>query len=235
MKRTPLFIALCLLSLATMAQRGRWEHIDTAGIVSRDTIKKKAYSLVFINKDSAFSAVTKQRMIDTYFTVYPKEAKRFNKKTLPLVTIIIDPGYKGVAAAGNGVIRVSPKWMTDHPEDIDVVTHEVMHIVQSYPGGAGPGWLTEGIADYVRYTFGVNNDAGKWSLPKFDTSQSYTNAYRVTARFLVWIEKNNKKKQVVNKLDNALRTKTYKPEIWTELTGKTLDELWGEYAKDPVI
>ncbi len=59
-------------------------------------------------------------------------------------------------------------------------------------------------------------------------------AYRITARFLVWTEKNYNKK-LVDKLDNAMRTKTYKADIWKELTGKTLDELWGEYAKNPVI
>jgi hypothetical protein len=231
--KTPLLLALCFSTVSAFAQRD-WDRIGTEGIVSKDSIKKKGYTILFINKDSGFSAVTKQRMIDTYFKVYPKEAKRFNKDTRKMVTFIIDPGYKGVAAAGGGIIRVNPKWMADHPEDLDVVTHEAMHIVQSYPGGAGPGWLTEGIADYVRYVFGVNNEAGKWSLPKYDTSHHYTKAYRITARFLVWVEKNYNKK-LVNKLDNAMRTKTYKPEIWQALTGKSLDDLWGEYAKNPVI
>jgi len=231
--KTPLFLALCFSAVSSFAQSD-WDHIGTDGIVSKDSITKKGYTIVFINKDSAFSTVTRQRMIDTYFKVYPKEAKRFNKDTRKMVTFIIDPDYKGVAAASNGIIRVSPKWMTEHPEDIDVVTHESMHIVQAYPGGSGPGWLTEGIADYVRYVYGVNNDAGKWSLPKFDAKHHYTNAYRVTARFLVWAEKNTTKK-LVNKLDYAMRTKTYKPELWKELTGKTLDELWDEYTKNPTI
>lgn len=231
--KTFLFIAGSLLATASYAQRN-WGHIATEGVVSKDSITKKGFTIVFINMDSSFSAVTKQRMIDTYFTVYPKEARRFNKQTLKKVTFIIDPGYTGVAAAGGGVVRVNPKWMADHPEDIDVVTHEAMHIVQAYPGGAGPGWLTEGIADYVRHVYGVNNEAGKWALPKFDSKHHYTNAYRVTARFLVWAEKNYNKK-LVNKLDNAMRTKTYKPELWQELTGKTLDELWSAYAANPVI
>lgn len=231
--KIPLLFVFCFATLSVLAQ-GDWNRIGTEGIISKDSIKKKGYTILFINKDSGFSAVTRQRMIDTYFKVYPKEAKRFNKKTMKMVTFIIDPGYTGVAAAGGGIVRVNPKWMADHPEDLDVVTHEAMHIVQSYPRGAGPGWLTEGIADYVRYVYGVNNEAGKWSLPKYDTSHHYTKAYRVTARFLVWVEKNYNKK-LVDKLDNAMRTKTYKPEIWKELTGKSLDDLWGEYAKSPVI
>ena len=48
--------------------------------------------------------------------------------------------------------------------------------------------LTEGLADYARYKYGVNNAAAGWSLPNYASGQSYTNAYAVTARFLVWLE-----------------------------------------------
>jgi hypothetical protein len=229
-----LFFLFCCISVTGFAQRNSWDHIGTEGIIYKDSIKKKGYTLILINKDSGFSDVTRKRMTDTYFKVYPKEAKRFNKNTIKKVIFIVDPGYKGVAVAGGGIVRFNPKWMADHPGDIDVVTHEVMHIVQSYPGSAGPGWLTEGIADYVRFIFRVNNEAGKWSLPKFDTSHHYTKSYRITARFLVWLEK-NANKNIVNTLDNALRTKTYTANIWKEQTGKTLDELWSEYAKNPGI
>jgi len=232
--KTPLLAFFCLLSVASFSQIRDWNDIGTEGVVSQDSLKKKGYTLVFISKDSAFSDVTKKRMTDAFFTVYPKEAKRFNKGVRKRVIFLVDPAYKGVAATSGSIVRYSPKWMADHPEDIDVVTHEVMHIVQGYPRGAGPGWLTEGIADYVRYTFGVNNEAGKWSLPKYDTSHHYTKSYRITARFLVWLEKNTKK-NIVTKLDGAMRSKTYSADLWKELTGKTLDELWGDYAKNPVI
>ena len=232
--KTPLLAFFCLASLSSFSQIRNWNQIGTEGIVSQDSTTKKGYTLVFISKDSAFSDVTKQKMTDAFFTVYPKEAKRFNKKVMKRVIFLVDPAYKGVAATSGGIVRYSPKWMAEHPEDIDVVTHEVMHIVQGYPGGAGPGWLTEGIADYVRYTYGVNNEAGKWSLPNYDASHAYTKSYRITARFLVWLEK-NKKKNMVTKLDGAMRSKTYTADIWKELTGKTLDELWSEYASNPVI
>lgn len=232
--KTPLLAFFCLVSLASFSQIRNWNQIGTEGIVSQDSTTKKGYTLVFISKDSAFSEVTKKKMTDAFFTVYPKEAKRFNKKVMKRVIFLVDPAYKGVAATSGGIVRYSPKWMAEHPEDIDVVTHEVMHIVQGYPGGAGPGWLTEGIADYVRYIYGVNNEAGKWSLPNYDASHAYTKSYRVTARFLVWLEK-NKKKNMVTKLDGAMRSKTYSADLWKELTGKTLDELWSEYASNPVI
>jgi hypothetical protein len=32
-----------------------------------------------------------------------------------------------------------------------------------------------------------------------------------------------------------MREKTYNEEFWTKQTGKTIDELWSEYASKPVI
>jgi hypothetical protein len=136
-----------------------------------------------------------------------------------------------VAETGGDSVRISPKWLKEHPEDIDVITHEAMHIVQAYRHPV-PGWLTEGIADYARYTYGVNNQAGKWRLPDFRAGQHYTNAYRVTARFLVWLEKHDHP-GIVDKLDKAARDGSYRPSMWAELTGKTVDELWQEYSQHP--
>src|SRR5580692_12250230 len=152
------------------------------------TIRKGKYTLVIINNDPSFDTGTLRRMTDAFFTVYPAEARRFNPHTLTTVTFIIDPGYTGVAETDSGRCRYNPKWLKDHPEDIDVVTHEVMHIVQDYHHDNDPGWLTEGIADYARYVYGVNNVKAKWALPNYTSRQSYQNAYRVTARFLVWIQ-----------------------------------------------
>lgn len=230
MKRISFLLVLSFLVSVSYAQR----PVDTTGILSKDSITREGFTLIFINKDTFFDPATKQRMIDAFFVVYPKEVNRFNKSSLKRVTFIIDPAYNGVAATGNGVARYSPKWMKSHPEDIDVVTHEVMHIVQAYPRRAGPGWLTEGIADYVRHIYGVNNEKGRWSLPAYDTSHHYTKSYRVTARFLVWLEK-KVNKTIVDDLDAAMRSATYTPEIWTRLTGKTIDELWTRYGADPAL
>jgi hypothetical protein len=166
--------------------------------------------------------------------VYPQQAAIYNKATLKTVTFVFDPAYGGVAECANGIITFSPTWLKKMPGDIDVVTHESMHIVQNYPDGAGPGWLTEGIADYVRYTLGVDNAGAPWSLPAFSAGQHYENAYRVTARFLVWVE-NKKAKGAVRKLDAAMRSKTYTDGLWKKLTGKNVDELWKEYSAHPEL
>jgi hypothetical protein len=234
MKLSTLICAsIMLLATEKISAQDDWNHIGE-GVVSNDTTVKKGFTLIFINKSPTFSPAVKQRMIDAFYTVYPKEAKTYNKKTLKKVIFLVDPQYKGVAATAGNIVRYNPSWFVSHPEDIDVVTHEVMHIVQGYGDNAGPGWLTEGIADYVRFKFGVDNEGAKWTMPAYNAKQSYTNAYRVTARFLVWTEKNYDKK-LVKKMDAALRSHTYNADLWKQYTGKTVDELWSDYGKNPVI
>lgn len=206
----------------------------TAHAQQTETIARKGFKLVYIDKTAnGFDTTEKRRLIDAFFKVYPEEAATFNKNTAKEVHFIIDPAYDGVAATTGANITFNPEWFKKNPEDIDVVTHEAMHIVQAYPHYE-PVWLTEGIADYVRFKFGVNNPAANWKLPDYNPKQSYHNSYRITARFLHWLEE-KKRKDIVVKLDEARRKDSYTDAIWKELTGKTLDELWAEYAASPAI
>lgn len=202
---------------------------------SVDTIRKNGYQLVFINKNSNFSASCKQDLIDTYFTVFPQLVNMFNDKTTHEVVFVTDTAYKGVAEASGNRILFSTKYMNAHPYDIDIVTHEGMHIVQGYGYGSGPVWLTEGIADFIRYKYGVNNIGSKWYLPAFKESQSYKNSYRVTARFFEWIDQKVKPGMIVQ-IDKELRNHTYTEATWATLSGgKSIDDLWADYAKDPTV
>ena len=203
-------------------------------VLSTDSITKGKYTLIFINADIALDAGVKQRLVDAFFTVYPKEVAMYNKNSAMKVTFFMDPSYDGVAATGNDTVRFNPEWFHKHPGDIDVVTHEVMHIVQAYPDDAGPGWITEGIADYVRYKIGVDNAGAGWKLPDYNAKQNYDNAYRITARFFVWIEQHCDK-DFVKQLDGAMRSKKYRDDFATQHTGKTFDELWNEYGKNPAV
>lgn len=205
---------------------------STVKAQSTETLKKKGYTLTVINQDPKFSTELKDRLISTFWIVYPKLSKEYNPKTSKNVTFIIDTTYNGVAATTDDKVTFSAKYMTAHPQDIDVVTHEVMHIVQAYGETNGPGWLTEGIADYARYKFGVNNEGAKWALPAYKATQSYENSYRITARFLAWIEA-KVKPGAVKSLDSIMRSHTFTDNTWREVTGKTLDELWAEYSANP--
>lgn len=212
-----------------------WASKNSASTETR-TIKKGKLTLLFACKSAEFSEETNQKLIDAFFEVYPTLVKKYNKKSTSTVSFVIDPEYDGVAATSNDMVVFSEKYMTSHPGDIDIVTHEVMHIVQAYGNKSGmPGWLTEGIADYVRNTYGIDNAGAGWKLPEFSDKQSFRNSYRITARFFVWMEQSGYK-GLVKKLDQSGRDKTYENgAIWKKLTGKTIEELWADYAKNPSL
>ncbi len=201
---------------------------------TRDTVERNGVTLIWINDERHLDPAVKNRMTEVFFTVYPKEMKAYNPGAAKTVTFFVDSTYEGVAETVGNQVRYNPYWFIKNPADVDVVTHEVMHIVQSYGGFSGPGWLTEGIADYVRYRMGMYNAQAGWGLPDYAPDQRYEEAYRVTARFLVWVEE-QKNANAVKVLDAALRNQTYKPDLWKTLTGFTVDELWAQYAAHPVL
>jgi len=200
----------------------------------KETFKEHGLTLNFTSLEPSFDPVLKKRMVETFFKVYPLLMKEYNDTAATEVNFVIDTAYKGVAATARGRIMYSPVYFKKNPGDIDVVTHEVMHVIQDYRRRSGPGWLTEGIADFVRYKFGVDNPGAGWTLPEYKSTQSYTNSYRITARFLAWLE-NHGNKGLVKKLDASLRGRTYTEAIWQNETGKTLDELWKAYSENPAL
>ncbi|MEH6678901.1 MAG: basic secretory protein-like protein [Sediminicola sp.] len=221
MKKIVLSCFLLLAAVAVTAQ-------------TTESYTKKGKTLLFINQDPQLQEDTKEGLIKTYFKVFPKLVRDFNPATTDTITVTIDTSYDGVAYAHDGKITISSQWLHKKPKDTDVITHEVMHIVQAYPNGSGPGWLTEGIADYVRYKYGVDNKGSEWSLPGYSEKQSYENSYRITARFLLWITKNYDK-QFVRFMDAQMRNKAYSDHIWKERTGLQLEELWNAYSMNPTI
>lgn len=196
--------------------------------------QKNKLTISYQNDDTTLSNDIEVGFKKIVYTNYPKLMKDFNPKARTDLKIKIDTAYNGVAYAHNGQVVVSSKWMHSNPKDLDLMTHEIMHIIQSYPGGAGPGWLTEGIADYVRFKYGLDNESAGWSLTPFDAKHHYTNSYRITARFLEWVSQNYDD-TIVYKLDDHLRNKTYSDSLWNKYTGSTLDELWEAYTQDPKI
>ena len=143
---------------------------------------------------------------------------------VPVVHLKFEP-MKGVAHATNDGIHISADWITKHPEDKGMVVHELTHVVQDYKG-KGEFWLTEGIADYVRYER-YEPGTQKWKL---DAKSSYKQGYGIAGAFLAWIEK-NKNADIIRKLNAACRDGSYKRELFQELCGADVDALWAEYMK----
>lgn len=218
--------------LVIWASCGKSRTLTKINNWSSDTFTQNGYTLNWQSNDATFDINLKRQMVETFFTVYPKLAKDFNPGVTKTVLFKIDTAYKGVAATSATSVVYNPKWFEKNPKDIDVVTHEVMHIIQGYPD-YNPWWLVEGIADYVRSKYGVANAEGGWSLPDVKASQNYDNGYRITARFLAWCE--NKKPGSVKTFDGALRNRTYSSDLWKTVFGKSIDELWAEYLTNPAI
>lgn len=136
---------------------------------------------------------------------------------------------KGVAHATGDGIHISAEWVTKKaPNDFGMVVHELTHVVQHYRG-KGEFWLTEGIADYVRYEV-YEPGKQKWKLDP--QKSSYQHGYGIAGAFLGWLEK-NKSPGLVRRLNIALNQGTYRPELFQELCGADVDALWKEFVAQP--
>lgn len=120
-------------------------------------------------------------------------------------------------------------------ETLGSVVHEMVHAAQSYglarrddtTATRIPGWLVEGIPDYIRWfhyepqTKGAEITARNLSRAKYDAS------YRISGNFLNWVA-TKYDMNIVVKLNAAGRAARYRGELWKEVTGKTVQELGDE-------
>lgn len=144
------------------------------------------------------------------------------------------------ASAGGSRINLNSSWFRKelNREARGSVVHELVHVVQSYgntrrtnpSSRRTPGWLVEGLADYIRWflyepqTRGAEITARNLARAKFDAS------YRITGNFLNWVTQTYDR-DIVSNLNAAARKGQYSPELWKERTGKTVEELGDEWLK----
>jgi hypothetical protein len=149
---------------------------------------RDVYTLCVRQDYTRVPAETIAHMKERFFDVYPRLADRFNRGTVLTVNFVIGESNNIAEAAGD-TVTYRGQWMNDHGNDYDVVVHEIMHIIEAYDFGRAPSWLTEGIADYARYHYGVNNQAAGWHLQMpVQGGLTYTAGYGTAARFLIWAE-----------------------------------------------
>ena len=144
------------------------------------------------------------------------------------------------ASAGGGFINCNAGWFRRElkREARGSVVHEMVHVVQSYGrvpradtnATRMPGWLVEGIPDYIRWylyepqTKGAEITTNNFARAKYDAS------YRVTGNFLNWVTQKYDT-NIVQKLNAAGRAAKYHENLWKEYTGKTIQELGDEWKK----
>ena len=138
-------------------------------------------------------------------------------------------GVTGVAATGGGQMEVNSAYARKYPNDTGLTVHEVAHAIQA---GTSPGWLTEAVADYIRW---IKYEPGNFTY-KIDPSQDVRQPYRAGAVFLAWCELHYDRK-LVTKLNDDARFGRYNDNLFLKYTGKDVQTLGKEfltaYKADP--
>jgi hypothetical protein len=156
---------------------------------------------------------------------------------------------RGVPAYASGnTISLNAEWMRGQlkREARGAVVHELVHVVQQYSGrrrgpagNAPPGWLVEGIPDYIRwFLYEPETGGAKLSVERRRTAQ-HDASYRVSANFLDFVIRTHPVNPgILEQLNAAAREGRYSSEIWQQLTGKTEQQLadsWRTAGEKPLI
>lgn len=137
-------------------------------------------------------------------------------------------------AAGDKVSLNAPWFRTQlKGEAKGCVIHELCHVVQGYGRGRrgnrdykpAPGWVTEGIPDYIRWFLYEPEAKGAEITRRNFENSKYDASYRTTANFLNWVVTTHDK-DFIAKLNKVSRDGTYSDAVWKKSCGgKTAEEL----------
>jgi basic secretory peptidase family protein len=111
-------------------------------------------------------------------------------------------------------------------EILGVLVHETVHCYQYNGSGTCPSGLVEGIADWVRLN--SNLSPPHW---KKEPSEKWDAGYQHTGYFLDYLEQRYGN-GTISRMNEKLRTDKYEEKaFWTELLGRPVEQLWGDYQK----
>ncbi len=199
-----------------------WEHALVAGMKPAVTIDVDTSAAP---RTAAFAAKAKFAG-ERYYGRIAKMLSSDGFTAPTRVTLTIKPG-DGVAATGGDHIECNATYYEQHPDDVGSIIHELTHVVQSYGDrGNPPGWLTEGIADYVRWFTWEPQSKRPHADP---ATARYDGSHQTSAEFLFWAQ-GKYDRQLVRRLNAALRAGTYGDDLWKQLTGKTVEQLGDEWV-----
>ncbi|XP_068657089.1 uncharacterized protein [Aristolochia californica] len=149
-----------------------------------------------------------------------------DRKNVQRVRLYID-NMDGVAYASNNDIHVSANYIGRYSGNVKteitgVLYHEMTHIWQWNGNGQTPGPLIEGIADFVR----LKADYAPPHWLRAGEGKNWDQQSDVTARFLDYL--NGIKDGFVADLNRKMRD-GYSDNLFVELLGKSVDQLWSDY------
>lgn len=153
-------------------------------------------------------------------------------------SITFSKDMQGVAATGGTRIRCAAQWFRGNlkGEAKGAILHEMVHVVQQYGRGrrgnpaAGrvPGWLTEGLTDYIRWYLYEPASHGAEITSRNLARARYDGNYRITANFLNWVI-NTCDRNLLVQLNTSIREGRYDEEFWKKRTGRTIQDLGAEW------
>lgn len=200
-----------------------------------------------INFDSTaapdLSAWIEKELVPVVKEWYPKIVEMLPSENFVAptnVTIRFRETMNVPASASGNTINVNAAWFRNSlkGEARGSVVHELVHIAQQYRGRRNnpnatrtPGWITEGIPDYIRWFLYEPHTKGAEITERNLSRAKYDASYRITGNFLDWVV-NKYDKEIIRKLNAAAREARYKDELFKEYTGKTLQELGDEWRAE---
>ena len=226
-----------------------------APVASPDPDAPKGFREVFKSDDGVYQFTidttqapemndwARAKMVPIVKEWYPKLVKMLPSKGYEApksFTILCKPLKQGgaPAMAGNREITCNSNWFMKNlrGEAGGAVVHEMVHLVQRYgearrnnPNATrNPGWLVEGIADYIRWFLYEPQKNGAHIGPNRADKVNYDGSYRTTANFINWVSLKYDK-EIAFKLNAACRQGLYTEDLWKKYTGRTVQELNAEW------
>lgn len=228
---------------------------DNKLIIQQGTVNNTSYTLT-VNLELWDGFTTPKQIVTCvklFWYCYPQMYDRFAVTGTPtdVILAIENEGYE-IACAYDNIVHIHDNWLYENPIDFDCLTHEFSHIVQTewdgeyVPSSGDDTYMIERFADYCRYIYafrnGYYNDFA-WVLQTAADEDSYVTGNR----FWVWLDYtySNDNVDIIKSIATLVQNKTeeYKAENWvssgsawlevfkgTKASGKTLDQLWEEYA-----
>ena len=190
------------------------------------------------NAAPALKDWSKQTLAPVLADWYPKIVAMLPSEgyTAPDHFKVILMSMDGVAYTVGTTVTANADFLqkTLNGEAVGALVHEMVHVVQQYKGGNNPSWLVEGMADYIRWFKYEPQSHGAdivWMRKQKNFTPHYDGSYRISANFLNWVTEKYDK-QIVLKLNTAMREGKYSDDLWKTYTGKSLQDLGAEWKAD---